>query len=70
MCNDNIYDSEMHVHVPDYSLFCKDRDIESRAGGGVLLYIHDYIVKPTHSLNDLNTEGSVWCLISPNNCDN
>ena len=65
-CNDTIYDAELHIL--DYITFCKDR--ESRIGDGVLLYIHIRLpAKPVHSLNNLNIEDSVWCLVTMNNTD-
>lgn len=62
-CTDSIYDAE--IHIPDYIVFRKDR--ESRVGGGVLLYIHVSLpAKPVHSLNNLNFEDFVWCLVTLN----
>ena len=46
-CTDSTCNAEMHI--PDYSVFHKDR--KSRAGGGVLLYIHVGLpAKPVRSL--------------------
>ena len=63
-CTDSTCNAE--IHIPDYIAYRKDR--KSRAGGGVLLYIHVSLPtnKPMHSLNNLTFEDHVWCLVTLN----
>ena len=63
-CNDLISDAEIWLN--GYNLYRKDRS--TTCGGGVLLYIHQSLSSvPCISLNNLDIQEAIWCIISLSN---